>query len=171
MHPTFSRVEEFVAKQNIPGLETDFGRHSHQSTAHTVIDARASRTEHQLPHHPPSVSHIPGTSSAHSNFNRKLRLELNWGLTMIKMWLELDNPAEAFLEAFQKQVIKQRSLPDRKLVTIYLKTEQRLPNDASYPLSLDQEDLEADWAGTVSWLEENSREISPHVFGTIVEAD
>jgi hypothetical protein len=87
------------------------------------------------------------------------------------MWLDLDSPSNAFFLAFSKEAGKRRAMPDRNSLTIYLKPEQHTPDVAAYPLSLDEESLDADWFGTVKWLDENKRERSPHVFGTVSEGD
>lgn len=89
-------------------------------------------------------------------------------MTVVKVWLDLDNHAEGFFLAFQQQASKRRTMPDRSSMTIHFKTEQNAPDDAAYSLTLDQEDLDADWGEAVLWLEKNKRELSPHIYGRVV---
>ena len=88
-------------------------------------------------------------------------------MTTFNVWLDLDGPAEAFFLAFQQQVSKRKEILDRSLITIYLKTEQQSPDVTEHPLCLGPDELDADWEPTVEWLENNKREKSPHIYGTI----
>jgi hypothetical protein len=96
-----------------------------------------------------------------------LRLELEWGVTVINVWLYLDSSADAFFHLFQQQASKRKTMPDRSLITIYLTPDRDATDEAAHALSLDQDDMEADWDRTVEWLERNRREQSPHLFGTV----
>jgi hypothetical protein len=107
------------------------------------------------------------SGNTHSDPNRKLRLELEWGVTIIQVWLFLDNSADAFFHAFQKLVSKRKTMPDRSLITIYLKPDRNATDEAAHALSLDQDDMEADWDRIVELLERNRNEHSPHFFGTV----
>ena len=84
------------------------------------------------------------------------------------MWLDLHAPGEDFFKTFQRLVEKRKGIFDRTNITIYLKKDKLTPSDEAYPLSLDVDDLEADWDTTVAWLQDNKRDKSPHVYGTVL---
>ena len=90
-----------------------------------------------------------------------------WDVTTFNVWLDLDDPADAFFLTFQQQVSKRKTIHDRSTMTIYLKPERQSPNNIAYPLSLDSDSLDADWIVTKEWLEENKKDRPPHIFGTI----
>jgi hypothetical protein len=86
----------------------------------------------------------------------------------LNIWLDLSAHGEAFYKAFQQQAVKQRkNILDRATITIQLKKDRTVPDEAAYLLSLDEEDLEADWETTVEWLEANRRDKSPHIYGVV----
>jgi hypothetical protein len=95
-------------------------------------------------------------------------MRLLWGATTLNVWLDLSAHGEAFYRSFQQQAVKQRkTILDRAMMTIKLKNDKNTPDDESYPLSLDEEELEADWETTREWLDENRRDTSPHIYGVM----
>jgi hypothetical protein len=83
------------------------------------------------------------------------------------MWLDTSAPGEAFYDTFQQHFGKRKVISDRVELKIYLKSDKQSPDDEAYALSLDADELDADWETTVSWLEENKREKSPHIYGKV----
>jgi hypothetical protein len=139
---------------------------SHQpSPAPTVLDAHI---EHPQPLRP---NNAPTTHVHDSDPNQaadRMRLSLLWDATTLNIWLDLNAHGEAFYKAFQQQAVKQRkNILDRATITIQLKKDRTVPDEAAYLLSLDEEDLEADWETTVEWLEANRRDKSPHIYGVV----
>jgi len=83
------------------------------------------------------------------------------------IWLDLRAPGETFYNAFHQLVEKRKGIFERAMMTIYLKKDKQMPDDEAYPLSLDADNLEADWDTTVAWLEVNRRDKPPHVYGRV----
>jgi hypothetical protein len=112
----------------------------------------------------PTSSGSPGTTN---QSNDKIRVNCTLDSTLLNFWLELDRHADAFI-AYVQEAFKKRKLPfAQSATTILFKPDPRTPDESGYLLILDEDDLEADWAGTVSWLRENKNAASPHIFGTI----
>jgi hypothetical protein len=42
-----------------------------------------------------------------------------------------------------------------------------MPDEEACPLSLAEDDLEADWEMITEWLEANRRDKSPHIYGVV----
>lgn len=42
-----------------------------------------------------------------------------------------------------------------------------MPDEEARPLSLAEDDLEADWEMTTEWLEANRRDKPPHIYGVV----
>lgn len=122
--------------------------------------------------HPPPHRSTAAPSPSASNVNQtpptdKIRLNCVWGPTPINVWLDLDATGEAFFDTVQPLFEKRKGIFDRAVVTILLKTDRQAPDAEGYPLSLDEEALEADWEETVRWLREHKRERPPHLFGRV----
>lgn len=90
-----------------------------------------------------------------------------WDVTTVNVWLDTGASGEAFYHNFQQQVGKRKAISDRAMVRIYLRRDKNTPDDEVYELSLDEDELDADWETTVTWLEENKREKSPHIYGKV----
>ena len=87
------------------------------------------------------------------------------------MWMDPNAPAEDFFRVFQEQAERRRSIPERSMIRICLKNDKNMPDEESYDLSLDEEDLDADWETTLEWLEGHKRDKSPHIYGVIQVQD
>lgn len=84
-----------------------------------------------------------------------------------RLWDKTLTPKRSSL-AFQRHVSRHRTMPDGCTIEILLQTEQIAPDVTGYPLTLDQDDPDANRGATVSWLERKKGKLSPHVFGKIV---
>jgi hypothetical protein len=142
-------VEASRLSPHIPASVVDASRSPHIEHPHTF---RTSSLGHNVDH----------TKSAD-----KLRLGFDWGVTPMATWLDLRAPAEAFFKAFQHVVEKRKGIFERDTMTLYLKKDKQTPDDEAYPLSLEADELEADWERTVEWLQDNRREKPPHVYGRV----
>ena len=89
-------------------------------------------------------------------------------MTTFNVWLDLNAHCDAFYKAFQQLAAKQRkSILDRATITIQLKNDKNMPDEEACPLSLAEDDLEADWEMITEWLEANRRDKSPHIYGVV----
>jgi hypothetical protein len=152
-----------MARQQAQGAAVEASRLSRHSPASTALHSRSS-------HMDPSQSSRPSVSGHNADHNTgadKLRLSFEWGVTPMAIWMDLRAPGETFFEAFQQLVVKRKGMFERDTMTILLKKDKQTPDDEAYPLSLNSDDLEADWEMTVEWLEENRREKPPHVYGKV----
>ncbi|EDU45109.1 predicted protein [Pyrenophora tritici-repentis Pt-1C-BFP] len=162
-----SMIEAFMSQQQLRGVEQEVRQNQRNSPAPTVRRSHPSNTEHSLPLRTnatsaPSVRHDDPNAST-----TKIRLSLVWEKTVINMWIDLNAPAEDFFRVFQEHAEKRTSIPERSLMRICLKSDKEMPDHESYDLSLDEEDLDADWETTLDWLEEHKRQKSPHIYGVI----
>ncbi|CBY01351.1 predicted protein [Plenodomus lingam JN3] len=97
----------------------------------------------------------------------RIRLFLEWGRTPILLWLDLCASGDAFFQAFQKLALQRKRTLDRAETVLYLRQNKDGVDDEEYPLSLDEEELDADWGSTVAWLMENRRDKPPHIHGRV----
>jgi hypothetical protein len=111
-------------------------------------------------------NYITGTSKVTPS--SRIRLSLTYDATPINVWLDLDAPGEAFFQSFQQQCVKRMKVLDRSGAFIWLKPNKHAPDDEAYALSLDEDELDADWETTVAWIKENRRDKSPHLFGVVM---
>jgi hypothetical protein len=120
-------------------------------------------------------SHVESPSSSaptvvpltHERQAEKIRLACTLHSVLIQCWLHLDAPGEAFCDNVQKEFRKRKLKLDRPNTTIIFKSAKEGPDCDNYYLSLDEDDLEADWGQAIDWLRTNKRNISPHIHGTI----
>jgi hypothetical protein len=108
---------------------------------------------------------VPGVS--HDTGPIKIRLNIMWDATTINVWLDTAGPGEGFFRAFQKEVGKRRTIPDRSMIAIIMKNDKNMPEDLSYRLPLDEDSLDADWDTIKEWLDSNKRDKSPHIYGRV----
>jgi hypothetical protein len=151
-----------LAHQRPQGLEGETHHLVQPPSTATIRNTRSTRVDHSQP--TPAPIQVSGNNS--ETPNRKLRLSLKWDKTPVNLWLDLDGPAAAFFQAL-RDVSKRRQVHDWDSLAIYLKTKSQSPGDIAYRLSLDAEELDADWETTVEWLEENKRDKTPHIYGSI----
>jgi len=139
---------------------------AHQpSPAHTVL---GSHIEHPQPLRPNPAPANPAREADPNKAADRIRLSLVWDATTLNVWLDLNAHGEAFYKAFQQQATKQRKdILDRATMTILLKKDKSIPDEEAYALSLDEDDLEADWETTLEWLDANRRDKSPHICGMV----
>ncbi|KAH9878149.1 hypothetical protein J1614_003366 [Plenodomus biglobosus] len=97
----------------------------------------------------------------------RIRLSLDWGLTPIQMWLDLCASGDAFFQTFQKHALQRKRTFERAETTIYLRQTKKGHDEEEYPVSLGEEELDADWELTVSWVVENKRDKPPHIHGRV----
>jgi hypothetical protein len=97
----------------------------------------------------------------------RIRLSLTWDATPINVWLDLHGRGEAFFHAFQQLCAKRKGEFDRSRTLILLKPDKHAPEDEAYALSLDEDEMDADWETTVAWIEEHRRDKSPHLYGEV----
>ncbi|CAE7179590.1 hypothetical protein PTT_13169 [Pyrenophora teres f. teres 0-1] len=160
-------VEAFMTQQQLRGTGPEGRQHQRNSPAPTVRRSHPSSTEHSLPLR---TNATPAPSVRHDDPNTtrtRIRLSLVWDTTVINMWIDLNAPAEDIFRVFQEHAEKRRSIAERSLMSICLKNDKNMPDHESYDLSLDEEDLDADWETTIEWLEAHKREKSPHIYGVI----
>jgi hypothetical protein len=103
---------------------------------------------------------------ANSASNR-IRLSLIWDATWLTVGLDLDARCEAFFRAFQQLCVKRKGEFDRSRTFILLKPDKHAPEDEAYALSLDEDEMNADWETTVAWIKEHRRDKSPHLYGEV----
>ena len=139
---------------------------THQpSPAHTVL---GSHIEHPQPLRPSPAPATPARDTDPNKATDRIRLSLVWDATTLNVWLDLNAHGEAFYKAFQQQATKQRKdISDRATMTVLLKKDKSIPDEEGYALSLDEDDLEADWETTLEWLDANRRDKSPHICGVV----
>ncbi|KAF2686955.1 hypothetical protein K458DRAFT_402477 [Lentithecium fluviatile CBS 122367] len=166
-HSVHQFVENLVNRQHAHGAAVEPSRLSQHSPAVTVRGSHSSHIEHPQPLRPVAAPNASGHNVDQNAASDKVRLNFDWGPTPMKVWIELRAPGEAFFEAFQQQVQKRKGMFERSQVTIYLKKDKKTPDDEACELSLDMNDLEADWEATVEWLEENRRGEPPRVYGRV----
>jgi hypothetical protein len=160
-------LETFIAQQRVHGAAMEDPEHPQYSPAATVLGSLSSRIEHPQPLRPPGAPTTSAQDVDHNIATNKIRLSLLWDMTPVNVWLDLGAPGEAFFKSFQQMVKKRKPLSERAMMTIYLKKDKHTPDDKAYALSLDEDDLDADWETTVTWLEENKRVKSPHIYGWV----
>jgi hypothetical protein len=52
-------------------------------------------------------------------------------------------------------------------MVIKMKKDKAILDENANALSIDEENLEADWETTKEWLEANRRDKSPHIYGEV----
>lgn len=103
----------------------------------------------------------------HNNDSSKLRLNILWDATQINVWLNMAGPGEAFFKAFQKEVGKRKTIPDRAMIRIIFKNDKDMPDELAYPLCLDEDSLDAEWDTIAEWLDANKRDKVPNIYGWV----
>jgi hypothetical protein len=165
-HPPSHDLHQYTNRSFSHDIMADPVRRSGSSPAVTVRDARSPADRDLQPRHGPDARPSPPTATSNTAITR-LRLRIKWDVTIVNMWLELEQSGEAFFQAFQQKLKGRREIHDRNKTTIRLKTDQESRIDAAYDLGLGEDELECDWDATLDWLKENKREIPPHIFGVI----
>lgn len=127
-------------------------------------DTHASHTRHPslISNTAASVVPVPTNSQP-----EKMRLSCKIDSILLNIWLDLDAHADAFLANVDDAFRKRKLVFDQTVTTILLKANPQVPDQGDYLLSLDEDDLEADWVETTRWLRINKNAISPHIFGDI----
>lgn len=157
--------DALLARQQANAVPRQEHRTSQNSPTATVIASNSHTT------HSPAMPPASDFESDPNTANDRIRLSLLWDKTPLNIWLEMSAPAEAFFQTFQQQADKRRRMFDRGEVTILLKGEKSAPDGEAYPLSIAEDDLEADWEETLSWVNENRRETSPHIYGRVQDGE
>lgn len=156
----------FARQANIAAREDS--RLSQNSPAATILGSRSLHSEHSQPLHPSAMPSASTSSNDQNTTTEKIRLNLTWDRTILKVWLEMNAPCEAFFRTFQQLVEKRKGIFERADITIYLKKDNSTPDDEAYPLSLDEDELKVDWKDTLSWLRDNTGEtVSENVYGRV----
>ena len=138
------------------------------SPAPTILDTHIA---HPHPLRPNVGPGAPVQNADPKKATDRIRLSVVWDATTLNVWLDLNEYGEDFYQAFQQQAAKQRKdVLDRTTMRIQLKKDKNLPYEEAYPLSLDEDELEADWETTCEWLNSNKRDKMPHIYG-VVETD
>jgi hypothetical protein len=155
-------VEPFISRQQSYARAME----GHQpSPAPTVLDAHIEHPQ------PVRTNNAPTTHVHDADPNRnadRIRVSLLWEATTLNVWLNLKADGEAFYKAFQQQASKQHKDGfERATVVIKMKKDKAVPDKEAYALSLDEDDLEADWETTRGWLEANRRDKSPQIYGEV----
>lgn len=141
-------------------------RRSGASPTATTRDAHPPVDRSSQPRHSPDTHPAPSTGTSDTATTR-LRLKIKWEVTLINVWLDLEQRGEAFFQAFQRELKGRRQIHDRSNTTIRLMTDQSSRTDSAYNLSLGIDELECDWETTLDWLKENKRDQPPHFIGVI----
>ncbi|KAI4609320.1 hypothetical protein J4E80_008569 [Alternaria sp. BMP 0032] len=158
VEPLISRQQSYA--RNMEGQQS--------SPAPTVMD---THIEHPHPLRPNLGPGAPVRDADPKKATDRIRLSVVWDATTLNVWLDLNEYGEDFYQAFQQQAAKQRKdILDRTTMRIQLKKDKSLPYEEAYSLSLDEDELEADWETTCEWLNANKRDKMPHIYG-VVETD
>ncbi|CAO2651613.1 Nn.00g041830.m01.CDS01 [Neocucurbitaria sp. VM-36] len=162
-------MDTLLARQQSNFAAREETRLSQNSPAATVLGSRSLHTEHSQPQNPSAVPTASVCSSDQDTVSDRIRLHITWDRTLLKVWLDMRSPCETFFRTFQEAVEKRKGLFDRSNIIIFLKKDKLWPDNEAYPLSLNEDDLEADWDETVSFLKENP--MLPNVYGRIEVGD
>ena len=154
-------------QEQLRGADQEARQLQRNSPAPTIRRSDPSTQERILPLRTNATTALPVRHDDPNAAIVKIRLSLLWDATVINMWMYLNAPAEDFFQAFQEQAVKRKSIPERSMMRICLKNDKHMLEDESYHLSLDEEDLDADWETTLEWLEGHKRDKSPHIYGVV----
>ena len=123
------------------------------------------------PRHSHSASADPSSSThpaVQSPGSDKIRVSCALGLITLKFWLDPDASPQALLLSIQTEFEKKGKAFDRDTASIlFHQDKQRSDDDPCDSLSLEEDDLEADWEETVAWIRDKKREKPPHIYATI----
>ena len=121
---------------------------------------RASRP---APADPISPTHTAGQNPG----SEKIRVSCTLGPGSFKFWLDLEAPAQAFFDTVQPQLEKKRIPFDRTTVSFLFGRDKQTSVDEMCELPLGEDELEADWEDTVTWIRDNKRDIAPQIYATV----
>ncbi|KAF2848340.1 hypothetical protein T440DRAFT_520037 [Plenodomus tracheiphilus IPT5] len=134
---------------------------AHPARPRTHIDT--SRLT-QSPAIPTASTHHTGDPNVATD---RLRLCIEWGKTPIMVWIDLCASGDAFFQAFHKLAVQRKRTLERTETTLFLRQTKEGLDDEEYPMSLDEDELDADWEMTVDWLKDNKKEKPPHIYGRV----
>ncbi|KAH7066426.1 hypothetical protein BKA63DRAFT_161502 [Paraphoma chrysanthemicola] len=166
-HRQTQQMGNHATEEHIQNLTRELSQSLQFSPATTVLGSRPSGLHHPQPVPIPAGHTATPHDTGQKPTSNRLRLNLVWDLTTVNVWLDTAAPGEAFYDTFQQHFGKRKVIPDRTMLRIDLKCDKQCPDDQAYALSLDEDELDADWETTVSWLEENKRDKSPHIYGQV----
>jgi hypothetical protein len=99
--------------------------------------------------------------------SEKIRVSCTLGSGSFKFWLDLDAPAQAFFQTVQPQLKKKRGPFDRTTVSFIFGRDKQMSDDQVCELPLGEDELEADWEETVTWIRDNKGEKAPQMYATV----
>ncbi|KAH3946755.1 hypothetical protein HBI56_067720 [Parastagonospora nodorum] len=101
-------------------------------------------------------------ASSHDSIRVSCTLDSStWGFR-----LNLNADSQALYDIVQAKLEKNKGPFDRTTVLILFACDKQTSGEVC-ELSLGEEELEADWEGTVAWIRDNKRERPPHMYATI----
>jgi hypothetical protein len=115
-------------------------------------------------------SNIDSSSSTHMENphpdSDRIRVSCAMGTSAFSFWLDLDAPAQEFFVTLHKEFQKKKNHLDRATTSI-LFIRDKTSDDDGREIQLSEDELEADWEETVSWIRDNKRQKSPHIYATV----
>jgi len=129
----------------------------------TAPSAPSRHTDHGQPSETATFATAQGVPSA------QLQVNGFWGATPISMFFNPNESGEKFFQAFLRWAVKRKRSGDvdRSRMTLWLKANKTMPDDAAQDLSLDYDELENLWATAVAWIHENKSDKAPHLYATV----
>jgi hypothetical protein len=114
-------------------------------------------------------SHITSPAAGQAATSSQLQVNGFWGTTPISMSFNPDESGEKFFQAFHRWAVKRKrgNDVDRSRMTLWLKADKHMSDDAAQDLSLDYNELENLWATAVAWMHENKSTKAPHLYATV----
>lgn len=95
----------------------------------------------------------------------KVRVMCTLGKTKFGIWLDLDSHPGEFVNNVEKQFKRREIRFDQSATVLWLKPEKGTPDEENYELSLNEDDLDADWATAIDWLRDAKKENSHVMYG------
>jgi hypothetical protein len=119
----------------------------------------------------PSVNYRPTTAetvnSTQASSHDNIRVSCTLDSSILSFWLNLNADAQALYDIVQPKLEKKKGPFDRTAVLILFARDKQTSTGEVCELSLGEEEMEADWEGTVAWIRDNKRERPPHIHATI----
>jgi hypothetical protein len=128
-----------------PNQRTDSSRTSHPSIAAPASSAHMANSQ-------------PGTD--------RIRVSCTLGSSALSFWLDLDAPAQEFFVTLHKEFQKKKNHLDRAMTSILFTCDKSSDGDGR-EIQLSEDELEADWEEIVSWIRDNKRQKSPHMYAAV----
>jgi hypothetical protein len=114
---------------------------------------------------PASPTHTAGQSPG----SEKIRVScISPGSGPFKFWLDLDAPAQVFFDTVRPLLEKKRGPFDRTTASFLFGRDKQMSHDeVSDQLPLGEDELEADWEDTVTWIRDNKRDTAPQIYAAV----